>query len=532
MSAVFLKVLNMSITASWLILAVVLLRLFLKKAPKWVNCLMWALVGVRLVCPFSLRSVTSLIPSAQTVPADIASAENPAVNTGINAVNEAVNPVLSSAFGANNAVADPMRTALTAAAAVWLAGIAVMLVYAAASFLKMKKTVRAAVPTDGRTMMCDEIETPFILGVLKPLIYVPSALQGDTLKYVLDHEAAHLRRRDHVWKPLGFLLLAVYWFDPLCWLAYALLCRDIETACDERVIRDMDKNSVSAYSQALLDCSVKRTRFAACPLAFGEVGVKQRVKSVLNYKKPAFWIVPVAVLLCVGLCVCLMTDPISAAEKVPADGPPEPTAQTEASPELPTEKTTAEEPAVTGKPKSVTKPKQEEPATVAPTTEPSTTEPTTAKPAETTTVPRTDRTTESISQTTTAKTTEAPTTQPTEQTTSRPKEETTQEVKTTAGQPAKKALNYYDYSRGNVNAIIGQPDFGYGTDEYLLTAVYYAYHNSDLNSYYGYGFEISYGNVADYGASYGAGMYGSYQGSADCVISIQGDRYLFHCAKN
>ena len=384
MNAVFLKVLNMSITASWLILAVVLLRLFLKKAPKWVNCLMWALVGVRLVCPFSLRSVTSLIPSAQTVPADIASAENPAVNTGINAVNEAVNPVLSSAFGSNNAVADPMRIALTAAAAVWLAGIAAMLVYAAASFLKMKKTVRAAVPTDGRTMMCDEIETPFILGVLKPLIYVPSALQGDTLKYVLDHEAAHLRRRDHVWKPLGFLLLAVYWFDPLCWLAYALLCRDIETACDERVIRDMDKNSVSAYSQALLDCSVPRTRFAACPLAFGEVGVKQRVKSVLNYKKPAFWIVPVAVLLCVGLCMCLMTDPISAAEKVPADGPPEPTAQTEASPELPTEKTTAEEPAVTGKPKSVTKPKQEEPATVAPTTEPSTTEPTTAKPAETT----------------------------------------------------------------------------------------------------------------------------------------------------
>ena len=374
MNAVFLKVLNMSITASWLILAVVLLRLFLKKAPKWVNCLMWALVGVRLVCPFSLRSVTSLIPSAQTVPADIASAENPAVNTGINAVNEAVNPVLSSAFGANNAVADPMRIALTAAATVWLAGIAVMLVYAAASFLKMKKTVRAAVPTDGRTMMCDEIETPFILGVLKPLIYVPSVLQGDTLKYVLDHEAAHLRRRDHVWKPLGFLLLAVYWFDPLCWLAYALLCRDIETACDERVIRDMDKNSVSAYSQALLDCSAPRTRFAACPLAFGEVGVKQRVKSVLNYKKPAFWIVPVAVLLCVGLCMCLMTDPISAAEKAPADGSPEPTAQDEPSMDIPSEKTTAEEPTAAQTP-PVTEPPREEPATVAPTTEPSTTEP-------------------------------------------------------------------------------------------------------------------------------------------------------------
>ncbi len=532
MSSVFLKILNMSITASWLILAVALLRLFLKKAPKWVNCLMWALVGVRLVCPFSFKSVTSLIPSAQTVPADIAAAESPGVNTGIGAVNEAVNPVLTSAFGTTGTGANPMQAALTAAAAVWLAGIAVMLVYAAVSFLKMKRTVRAAAPTDGRAMACDEIETPFILGVLKPLIYVPSALRGDTLKYVLDHEGAHLQRRDHIWKPLGFLLLAVYWFNPLCWLAYALLCRDIETACDEKVIRGLDKDGISAYSQALLDCSVKRTRFAACPLAFGEVGVKQRVKSVLNYKKPAFWIVAVAVILCVGLCVCLMTDPISAAEKAPADRPPEPTAQDEPSMDIPSEKTTAEEPAVTEKPRSVTKPKQEEPATVAPTTEPSTTEPTTAKPAETTTVPSTDRTTESISQTTTAKTTEAPTTQPTEQTTSRPKEETTQEVKTTAGQPAKKALNYYDYSRGNVNAIIGQPDFGYGTDEYLLTAVYYAYHNSDLNSYYGYGFEISYGNVADYGASYGAGMYGSYQGSADCVISIQGDRYLFHCAKN
>ena len=325
MGAVFLRVLNMSITASWLILAVIALRFLLKKAPKWISCLLWGLVGLRLLCPFSFQSAFSLIPSAETVPAGITAAQSPAVNAGFSAVNDAVNPILSESFAPSAASGkNPMQTVVTAAAAVWLAGIGVMLVYALVSYRKLKKTVRAAASADRGIMVCNDIEAPFILGILKPLIYVPSTLDGETLHYVYRHETAHLQRRDHLWKPLGFLVLAAHWFNPLCWFAYVLFCRDIELACDEKVIRDMAKGARSAYTQALLDCSYQPKRISASPLAFGEVGVKQRIRSVLKYKKPAAWIVVIAVVLCAALCVCLMTDPISASETDAANRTPAP----------------------------------------------------------------------------------------------------------------------------------------------------------------------------------------------------------------
>ena len=206
---------------------------------------------------------------------------------------------------------NPLQVIIPIAAAVWIAGIVIMLAYALVSYLKLKKTVSVCVPIKEGILSCDEVKAPFILGVLRPVIYVPSSMQGETLDYVLRHETAHLQRRDHWWKPLGFLLLSVYWFNPLCWIAYILLCRDIEMACDEKVIRDMDKGDMAAYSQALLDCSFPRKRIAACPLAFGEVGVKERVKGVLNYKKPAFWIILIAVIACIVLAICLMTNPSS-----------------------------------------------------------------------------------------------------------------------------------------------------------------------------------------------------------------------------
>ena len=310
MSTVFLKVLNTGITAGWLILAVILARFLLRKAPKWISCVLWALVAVRLVCPFSLKSVLSLIPSIETIPGNIEMMQKPAIDSGITAINEVINPVIAHSFATDPMTsANPLQIVVPVLSIVWIAGMAAMLLYAFISYIRLKKSVGAAVPVKDNILACDEVRSPFILGLFKPLIYAPSSMSGETLDYVITHETAHIRRHDHWWKPLGFLLLAVYWFHPLCWIAYMLLCRDIEMACDERAVRNMDKDSIAGYSQALLDCSFPRRRITACPLAFGEVGVKERVRSVLNYKKPTFWIVAAAILVCIAVAVCFLTDP-------------------------------------------------------------------------------------------------------------------------------------------------------------------------------------------------------------------------------
>lgn len=320
MSAVFLKLLNMSIAASWLILAVLAARLLLKKAPRWIICLLWGLAGLRLLCPFSLQSGLSLIPNPETVPANIALSPHPAIQSGITAVNEAVNPVLERAFApAAGDSANPLQVLLPILSLIWALGAAALLLYALLSFLRLRRSVAASVPAGEGVWACDELGSPFILGLFRPRIYVPSALDGETLACVLRHEQAHLRRLDHWWKPLGFLLLTVYWFNPLCWLAYVLLCRDIEAACDERVLRDLDRAGTAAYSQALLDCGLPRRRIAACPLAFGELGVRQRVKRALHYKKPAFWVVLAALVACALLAVCFLTNPRE--KPKPSDGP-------------------------------------------------------------------------------------------------------------------------------------------------------------------------------------------------------------------
>ncbi len=310
MVAVFLKLLNMSINASWLVLAVLVLRLLLKKAPKWVSVLMWAMVALRLVCPFSLESGFSLIPNPETVPQSIVYAEVPTIQTGIPAINSAVNPVISQNLAPTPGVSvNPMQALTVAAMAVWLVGVVVMLLYALVSYLRIHKKVGEAALLQGNVWLCDRVASPFILGVFRPRIFVPSSMGEGDMSYVLAHEKAHLRRKDHWWKPLGFLLLAVYWFNPLLWLAYILLCRDIELACDEKVIKELGQESKKPYAEALINCSVSRKSIAACPLAFGEVGVKNRIKSVLNYKKPGFWICLLAVLTCIALVVGFLTDP-------------------------------------------------------------------------------------------------------------------------------------------------------------------------------------------------------------------------------
>ena len=310
MSEVFLKIVNMSISAGWLVLAVLLLRLILKKAPKWISVLLWGLVAIRLICPISFESVLSLIPSVETVSPGIMLDATPQIHTGIGALNSAINPIISQSFTPNPGdSANPLQIWIPVAAVVWLVGFAIMLVYTAVSYLMLHRKVATAVLLQGNIFQSEYVDSPFVLGIIKPRVYLPFQINGEQLSLVVAHEHAHIRRKDHWWKPLGFLLLAIYWFHPLMWLGYILLCRDIELACDEKVIQNMDSETKADYSEALVACSVNRRRIAACPLAFGEVGVKARVKSVMHYKKPAFWMIAAAILASIAAGVCFLTDP-------------------------------------------------------------------------------------------------------------------------------------------------------------------------------------------------------------------------------
>ena len=311
MSGIFLKLLNLSISASWLVLVVLALRLVLKRAPKWVNVLLWGMVALRLMLPFSIESALSLIPSAETLSPEVVRFDPaPTITSGVEFIDNAVNPSLSESFAAAPlASVNPLYVWTYLAGWVWLIGLGVMLLYALVSYLRLRRRVSVSLCVRENIYLCDAISSPFILGVVKPHIYLPSGLDEVQRQNVLSHERAHLTRRDHWWKPLGFALLAVYWFNPVLWLAYTLLCRDIELACDERVIRTMDESAVKTYSTVLLACSMPRKAVITCPLAFGEVGVKERVRNALHYKKPAFWVVAASVAVCVVVAVCFLTDP-------------------------------------------------------------------------------------------------------------------------------------------------------------------------------------------------------------------------------
>ena len=310
MEAVFLKLVNLSISAGWLVLAVLVLRLVFRKAPRWTFCLLWALVALRLVCPFSLESALSLIPSAQTLPPEILYTATPQINSGIPAINSAVNPVLGQSMApAPGASANPTQVWSFILSCIWMAGMAAMVLYALLSYWRLRRQLATATLLWENIKQSEYVDSPFVLGLFRPVIYLPYGMEEGDRAYVVAHERAHIRRKDHWWKPLGFLLLSVYWFNPLLWLAYVLLCRDIEGACDEKVIRKMGLEDRRGYSTALLNCSVHRRSIAACPLAFGEVGVKERVKSVMNYKKPAFWLVVAALAACGAAAVCFLTNP-------------------------------------------------------------------------------------------------------------------------------------------------------------------------------------------------------------------------------
>ena len=321
MNALLIKLLNMSAAGSVLILAVVVLRALLKHAPRWIICAMWALVAIRLVCPVSIASPVSAFRATPAIVSesgevelfrlvgvgvkpmlavDTVQIERPQMNA------ETIREISGTPYAVTQRSHDTYLPPLVQA---YLLGLTAMLLYAMVSTLLLRRKVSASLRQRGNIRVCDEVASPFILGIARPVIYLPSSLSGEEKRFVLAHERAHLRRLDHIWKPLGFLILSVHWFNPFCWLAYVLLCRDIELACDEKVIRELGRDERAAYSQTLLNCSAHRV-LAACPVAFGETDVKARIKAVLNYKKPAFWIVLAAVLGCLVLVVCFATNPM------------------------------------------------------------------------------------------------------------------------------------------------------------------------------------------------------------------------------
>ena len=310
MNELFLKIINMSISASWLVLAVLIFRFVLKKAPKWINVLLWGIVAIRLICPFSFESTLSLIPSAETIPLNIGMDTTPTINSGISAINNAVNPIISQS---NTPMAGSSVNLLQITIGIyeyiWIFGMIALALYTAISYWRLRRKVDTAVRYKDNIFQSENVSFPFVLGIIKPRIYLPFKMNGQYLEYVVAHEQAHICRKDHWWKPLGFLLLMIHWFNPLMWLAYVLLCRDIELACDEKVIKELGNEQRGDYTQALVACSVNRRMIAACPLAFGEVSVKERVKSVMNYKKPAFWVIIISVIVCVGVAVCFLTNP-------------------------------------------------------------------------------------------------------------------------------------------------------------------------------------------------------------------------------
>ena len=310
MNELFLKIINMSISASWLVLAVLILRFVLKKAPKWINVLLWGIVAIRLICPFSFESQLSLIPSAETIPLNIGMDSTPTINSGISAINNAVNPIISqSNTPMAGASINPLQITIGIYEYIWIFGMIALALYTAISYWRLHRKVDTAVRYKDNIFQSENVSSPFVFGIIKPRIYLPFKMNGQDLEHVVAHEQAHIRRKDHWWKPLGFLLLTIHWFNPLMWMAYVLLCRDIELACDEKVIKELGNEQRGDYTQALVACSVNRRMIAACPLTFGEVGVKERVKSVMNYKKPALWVIIIAVIVCVGVAVCFLTNP-------------------------------------------------------------------------------------------------------------------------------------------------------------------------------------------------------------------------------
>lgn len=311
MENIFIKILNQSIAAGWLIIAIIILRMIFKRYTKTLLTAFWAVAALRLVLPFSVKSVFSLIPNAATVPETILYDNTPHIDSGVYFINHAVNPAISQSLSPSpgNSV-NPAQILLYFASAVWIIGVIAILCYMIVSSIILKVKLKTATYYTDGVCQSDRIKGPFVFGFISPKIYLPYNLNDSYISFVLRHEKKHIERKDHIIRPLAFLLLAFYWFNPLVWAAYILFCRDTELACDESVIKDMNVNERAEYSSALLNCSAGRPKTYACPLAFNEIGVKARIKNIIKYKRPAIWISVLAIMMCLAVAGCFLTDPV------------------------------------------------------------------------------------------------------------------------------------------------------------------------------------------------------------------------------
>lgn len=309
MRVLFLELLNRSIAAGWLIVVILLLRILLRRFPRWIFCLMWGIVGIRLILPFLFESSLSLIPSVQTIEPSF-DLGRMIVQTGIEKIDVPVNMYLDRQFDA--AVVIPKvwyDTTMQICSRIWGVGAALLFVYNVVAEIQLRRKVRASLCCGGNVYICDDIASPFVLGVLRPRIYLPSVMGHTQTRNVLLHERAHIARLDPLWKVLGSILLCVYWINPLMWIAYIFFSRDIELACDERVIRTMDSVEKREYAHVLLHCSIRHRMVAISPVAFGAVGVKKRIRSIVWFKKSSDRTMAAALLICAVLTIGFLSNP-------------------------------------------------------------------------------------------------------------------------------------------------------------------------------------------------------------------------------
>ncbi|MDD3853092.1 MAG: M56 family metallopeptidase, partial [Syntrophomonadaceae bacterium] len=311
MSSYFITVLNMSLTASYVVMAVIIVRLLLKRAPKIFSYALWAIVLFRLVCPLSFESNFSLIPNNnEIIPHDIIYSQNPAINTGVAITDKAINQSIQSTLPpVNPAVSvNPMGIVLEIGATIWILGIVALLAYALIAYFRLKRRLSTATLVNDNIYETDGIKTPFVLGLIRPRIYIPTNLSGSEPDYIIKHEETHIRRYDYIIKPVAFLTLVIHWFNPFIWISYFLMVKDMEMSCDESVMKQFSGDIRASYSNSLLSLSIKQSGLLS-PLAFGESNVKSRIMNVLNYRKPAFGTVVVIAVVAIAISVGLMVDP-------------------------------------------------------------------------------------------------------------------------------------------------------------------------------------------------------------------------------
>jgi len=313
MSELFLTVLNMNLTASYAILFVMLVRLLLKKAPKAISYALWSAVAFRLMIPFSFESVFSLMPRNMNVipvPRDVIYRQSPQINSWLGAADSFVSQSLPApAVGAS---ANPLQIYIETGAYIWVLGIIALLVYGIVSILILKRQLKSAQLIEGNIYEAKNLKTPFVLGLINPKIYLPVGLSKEEPNYILMHEQTHIRRKDHIIKTLAFLIVSMHWFNPLVWVAFMLMSTDMELSCDERVLKVMNEDIKKPYANLLLSLAAGRHIMSGSPLAFGEGNVKGRIKNVLSYKKPAFWVIAVALVAAVVVGFGLFANPITA----------------------------------------------------------------------------------------------------------------------------------------------------------------------------------------------------------------------------